>query len=86
MHFVSWMLKLDFIAAHMELIKSNWALIEAATTIFLAIDARTNMTTSVVRGVESFRPLSLSLDNNVLSKWHLELELEVSAWASRLGS
>ena len=73
MHFVIWMLKLDFIAAHMELIESNRALIEAASTIFLAIDARTNITVSVVRGVKSFRPLSLPLDDKVLSEWHLEL-------------
>ena len=84
MHFVIWMLKLDFIAAHMELIESDRALIEAASTIFLAIDARTNITVSVVRGVKSFRPLSLTLDDKVLSEWHLELELEVPAWASGL--
>ena len=84
MHFVSWMLKLNFITAHMELIKSNRALIEAASTIFLAIDARTNMAVSVVRGVKSFRPLSLTLDDKVLSEWHLELELEIPTRASGL--
>ena len=82
------MLKLDFIASYAKRIILGFrALIYATTSAFiLATDARTDLAGKVARGIQSYLPLSLLLDDEVLSERHLELEFEILSWATGLGS